>query len=63
LPTVPDQIKQQAIDEATVEINSGPSWWDNLVGKVEAGSVGVVIGGAVVIGILIYLSVKSAATV
>jgi hypothetical protein len=41
----------------------GPSWLDSLLGKVEAGSVGVVIGGAIVIGLLIYLSVRKAAPV
>jgi hypothetical protein len=38
--------------------NPTDSWWSKLVGQVEAGSIGVVIGSAAVIGLLIYLSVK-----
>jgi hypothetical protein len=43
--------------------SSWSTWWDNLTGKIEAGSIGLVLGGAIVIGLVLYLSVKSAATV
>jgi hypothetical protein len=44
-----------AADKSTSSVTS---WWDNLTGKLEAGSVGVLIGGAVVIGLILFLAVK-----
>ncbi len=34
-------------------------WWKNTVASVEAGSVGFIIGGAVVIGLLVFIAVRS----
>lgn len=38
-------------------------WWDDLTKKVEAGTIGFAIGAVVVIGVIVFLSVKSSATV
>lgn len=38
---------------------SAPSWWDQFIGKIEAGSVGFVIGGVAVVAIIIVVVVKS----
>lgn len=57
LPTVPEQQRQ----EKDVTISSTPSWWDDLVTKVEAGSIGLVLGAGAVVAVIIYFSVKSAA--
>lgn len=38
----------------------GPSWWDRVWGKVEAGGVGVLFGAAAVIGLVVFITVKEA---
>jgi len=55
-------VEQQTAASANTNATSGlGSWWDNLTGKVEAASVGVVIGGAVAVGLLIFFMMKSEA--
>lgn len=34
------------------------SAWDNLTNQIEAGSIGLIIGAAVVIGVVVYISLK-----
>jgi hypothetical protein len=34
------------------------SWWSGLVSQIEAGSVGLLVGAAVVIGLLVYVSIN-----
>lgn len=34
------------------------NWWDSLTTKLEAGSVGFLVGGAVVVGLVIYMMVR-----
>lgn len=71
--------QRQASDGSTQKVSTGTSqtdvtqtpsgtssvstWWDKVTGEVAAGSIGLVIGGAVVIGLLIFLAVKSEVTV
>lgn len=53
LPTV------QTIQEQAAKNNpDGPSWWDQLTGKLEAGTVGFTIGAVVIVGLLIFVAVK-----
>lgn len=51
LATVTEQQRQDAANNPP----SGNSWWDNITGKLEAGSIGIVIGGAAVVVVLIVL--------
>lgn len=54
LPTVPEQQQQQK----DIDISNAPNWFDQLTAKLEAGSIGIVIGAVAVVGILIYVTVK-----
>lgn len=35
------------------------SWWDKLTTQVEAGSIGLVVGAAAVIGLIVFLAVRN----
>jgi hypothetical protein len=39
--------------------DSSTSWWDQFVGKVEAGSLGFVIGSIAVVALIVVVAVKS----
>lgn len=64
LTTVTQQAAVAAA-AATNPNNPSTSWWSSLTGgfsntvsQIEAGSVGIVIGAVVVIGALVYLSIR-----
>lgn len=48
--------EQQAADKPA---DNSKSWWDEFVNKVEAGSIGFVLGGVAVVALIIVVVVKS----
>lgn len=52
LKTVPQQ-------EADKPKDNSPSWWDQLVSKVEAGSIGFALGGIAVVALIVVVVVHS----
>lgn len=59
-------VQQQQVAAAKTSSPSDWSlsgWWDKTVAQVEAGSVGFIVGGVAVIGVIVYLSVRKAAPV
>lgn len=38
--------------------SSGITWWDKLTGELAAGSVGLLVGGVLVVGLLLYVGLR-----
>jgi len=53
LPTVETQQQQIAATEI------GTNWWDSIFGKLEAGTAGFAVGAIAVVGLLVFLAIKS----
>lgn len=49
----------KTVPQQTADKPDAPSWWDQLIGKVEAGSIGFILGGVAVVGIIVLVIVKS----
>jgi len=49
----------KTVPQQTSENKPSPSWWDDFVNKVEAGSIGFILGGVAVVGLIIIVVVKS----
>lgn len=46
------------IPQATPSSNPFGSWWDKFTTQAAAGSIGFIIGGVAVVGLLVYMAVK-----
>lgn len=57
--TAAQENAQRLANTGTLGTGTGiGGWFTGIVGQVEAGSIGVVIGAVLVVGVLVYLTVK-----
>jgi hypothetical protein len=56
-----DTVARQNQVAAITDGGGISGWWNGLVSKAEYGSIGFVIGGLAVVGVIIYFSLKQAA--
>lgn len=47
------------VQQQTANDKPSPSWWDQFIGKVEAGSMGFILGGVAVVALIVVVVVKS----
>lgn len=62
-PTIGTGTAQQTVAQQNANKTTNTiSWWDKLTGELAVGSVGLLVGGVLVIGLLLYVGLRPQAT-